>query len=246
MLLYSVYAQLEKLFLTDPVKFSFELYDLRFDKENTEFKVVDEGYVMIYRKFYPPVVILYAEKEGTARELLSLIKEDKFILFIEPKWARLIGFPNVKIYPEILMVCDKPNVFRNEDVRKLSVEDKEEILNLYGKERGNVLLQLLSEGKTTAYGLFLNNHLVSAAYTWIEMENVAVIGGVLTKPEFRRRGFATAVVSVLTEDLVKRGKIASLYVREDNTTAINVYRRIGYKEYWRRLWVSVNTDEKPL
>ncbi|ADX85391.1 hypothetical protein [Saccharolobus islandicus] len=80
-------SQLEKLFLTDPVRFAFEIYDLRFDKEYTEFKMIREGYLMIYRKFYPPRIILYADKECTVRELLSTLKneESKFVLFIEPK-----------------------------------------------------------------------------------------------------------------------------------------------------------------
>jgi len=94
--------------------------------------------------------------------------------------------------------------------------------------------------------LSLNDHLVSAAYTLIELEKVAVIGEVLTKEEFRNRGFATSVVSMLTEDLIKRGKVASLYVREDNSHAIRVYMKIGFVEYWKRLWISTNTDTKPL
>jgi predicted GNAT family acetyltransferase len=111
---------------------------------------------------------------------------------------------------------------------------------------GNILLKLLGENKNTAYGLFLDSHLLSAAFTWIELDNVAVIGGVLTKEEFRNKGLATSVVSMLTEYLTKRGKVVSLYVREDNNPAIHVYKKIGFKEYWKRLWVSVNTDEKPL
>ncbi|BBG23774.1 GNAT family N-acetyltransferase [Sulfuracidifex tepidarius] len=241
-------SELEKLFLTDPIRFAFEIYDLRFDKEYTEFKTVREGYLMIYIKFYPPRIILHANEEDTARELLSILREEesKFILFTEPKWVKLLNFPNAKIYPEILMTCNKPNVFRNENVRRLSIEDKEEILTLYEQGLGSVLLQLLSENKTTAYGLFLDNHLVSAAYTLIESENFAIIGGVFTKKEFRNMGLATSVVSTLTEDLTKRGKVASLYVREDNSPAIHVYKKIGFKEYWKRLWVSVNVDEKPL
>ena len=51
---------------------------------------------------------------------------------------------------------------------------------------------------------------------------------------------------MLTEDLIKRGKVASLYVRGDNSHAIRVYMKIGFIEYWKRLWVSANTDTKPL
>lgn len=36
---------------------------------------------------------------------------------------------------------------------------------------------------------------------------------------------------MLTEDLIKRGKVASLYVREDNSPAIHVYMKIVFVEY---------------
>ncbi|WP_373468287.1 GNAT family N-acetyltransferase [Acidianus infernus] len=32
-----------------------------------------------------------------------------------------------------------------------------------------------------------------------------------------------------------------MYAREDNSLAIHVYKKIGFKEHWKRLWVSVNT-----
>ncbi|WP_232048985.1 hypothetical protein [Sulfuracidifex tepidarius] len=76
---------LENLFLTDPIKFAFEIYDSKVYHKYTEFTIIDEGYLMIFRKFNPPTIILYAEKETTAKKLLSAIKEDSFILFIEPK-----------------------------------------------------------------------------------------------------------------------------------------------------------------
>ena len=237
---------LRSLFLTDPVKFAFEIYDSEVDDKYTEFIVIDEGYLMFYRKFNPVSVILYAEKETTAKKLLASIKEDKLILFIEPKWSYLLNFPNVKIYPELLMVCKSPIVFRREGIRILTVKDSDKILKLYGKDRGDIIMLMIRENKTTAYGLFLDDNLVSAAYTLIETKDVAVIGGVLTSEEFRNKGFATSVVSSLTENIVKKGKVASLYVRKDNMPAIHVYEKIGFKEYSQRFWVSVNTEAKPL
>ncbi|MBB5254302.1 GNAT family N-acetyltransferase [Sulfurisphaera ohwakuensis] len=238
--------QLKKFFLRDPIKFAFEIYDSEIDYEFTEFKIANEGYLMIYRKINPITIMLYGENENTVTKLLSLIKEDKFILFIEPKWKYLLNFSNMKIYPEILMICKSPKVFRREDVRRLTVKDSDKIIELYGKDRGGFVVQMLRDNKTTAYGLFIDNKLVSAAYTWIETKDAGIIGGVFTREGFRNRGFASSVVSELAEDIVKRGKIASLYVREDNTSAIHVYKKIGFNEYWKRLWVSVNTDAKPL
>lgn len=152
----------------------------------------------------------------------------------------------MKIYPELLMICKSPNIFKRQGVRRLTVKDSDQIAELYGKDREVLILQMLREGKTTAYGLFLDDKLVSAAYTSVETKDVGIIGGVLTREEFRNKGFATSVVSVLTEEIIKRGKMASLYVREDNTPAIHVYKKIGFNEYWKGLWISVNTDVKSL
>jgi hypothetical protein len=58
------------------------------------------------------------------------------ILFIEPKWSYLLNFPNVEIYPELLMVCKSLIVFRREGIRILTVKDSDKILKLYGKEGG--------------------------------------------------------------------------------------------------------------
>ncbi|MGC9209331.1 MAG: hypothetical protein ACP5GH_05775 [Nitrososphaeria archaeon] len=150
--------------LKDPIKFAFEIYDFEFDREKTEFVLLNEGHLMLYRRFNPPVAILYAEREETAKELLSKIgKEDKFILFIEPRWKELLNFDDMKIYPEILMTCQTPNVFENDKVRQLTINDVKQVIDIYGEDRGESLAEMLREKRTTACGLFINDLLVSIA-----------------------------------------------------------------------------------
>jgi ribosomal protein S18 acetylase RimI-like enzyme len=240
-------SYIRTLKLKDPIKFAFEIYDFEFDRENTEFVLLNEGHLMLYRRLDPPVAILHAEREETAKGLLSKLgKEDEFILFIEPKWRGLLSFDHMKIYPEILMTCQSPIVFESDKVRPLTASDAKQVIDIYGKDRGESLAGMLRERRTTAYGLFIGDLLVSVAYTLIETDDVAVIGGVFTREGFRNRGFAASVVSKLAYHVAKGGKTASLYVREDNKPAIRVYEKIGFKEYLRRFWVSVNTNAKPL
>lgn len=66
----------------NPVKFAFEIYDSEVDNEYADLTAINEGYLMFYRKFKPITILLYAEKEETAKKLLSSIREDKFILFV--------------------------------------------------------------------------------------------------------------------------------------------------------------------
>lgn len=53
---------------------------------------------------------------------------------------------------------------------------------------------------------------------------------VYTPPDLRRRGYATAVVSALSRQLLDQGKsFCSLYTDLSNPTSNNIYQRIGYK-----------------
>jgi predicted GNAT family acetyltransferase len=54
------------------------------------------------------------------------------------------------------------------------------------------------------------------------------IGGVYVHPGYRGRGVATRMTAVFTQELLVRGKGVSLFVKKRNTSAQQVYRRIGF------------------
>ena len=56
------------------------------------------------------------------------------------------------------------------------------------------------------------------------------IGGVFTKGEFRRKGYGYHTVSALCSYIIdKEHKIPSLFVKQDNINAINLYRKLGFE-----------------
>lgn len=63
------------------------------------------------------------------------------------------------------------------------------------------------------------------------------LGGVYSLPEFRRRGFAGAVCSLLCGRSLSRGKPVRLETREDNHAALSLYRKLGFREIWPHLVV---------
>ena len=81
-----------------------------------------------------------------------------------------------------------------------------------------------------AFGIFKRNKLVSFAASPEMLEDLAIIRGVQTALEKRNKGYATSVCSVLVERLHQQGKNVMLYVSKDNSPAIKVYRKIGFKE----------------
>jgi GNAT superfamily N-acetyltransferase len=85
------------------------------------------------------------------------------------------------------------------------------------------------------YGIRVNGKLVSAAGTHVVSRNarLAVVGNVLTHTDHRGRGYAQAVTSAVTAELLRYCDQVVLNVRSDNPPAIQAYLRLGYTEHTR-------------
>jgi len=68
--------------------------------------------------------------------------------------------------------------------------------------------------------------IVSQAYTTMESSKYATIGGVVTRPEYRNRGYASLVVSRICKDIYDSGKTPNLFYT--NEEAGRVYERLGF------------------
>jgi ribosomal protein S18 acetylase RimI-like enzyme len=85
------------------------------------------------------------------------------------------------------------------------------------------------------YGIRVNGRLVAAAGTHVINRDagLAVVGNVLTEANHRGRGYAKAVTSAVTAELLRACDEVVLNVRADNPPAIAAYRRLGYEEHCR-------------
>jgi ribosomal protein S18 acetylase RimI-like enzyme len=85
------------------------------------------------------------------------------------------------------------------------------------------------------FGIRVNGRLVAAAGTHVigRRSGIAVVGNVLTQPEFRGRGYAQATTAAVTAQLFEFCDHVVLNVRSDNPPALNAYRRLGYAEHVR-------------
>ncbi len=62
-----------------------------------------------------------------------------------------------------------------------------------------------------------------------ETEEIGIIGGIYVEPAYRQHGIGAAISIKLTEQLLERGKGAFLFVMTNNSNAISLYEKIGYK-----------------
>jgi ribosomal protein S18 acetylase RimI-like enzyme len=119
-------------------------------------------------------------------------------------------------------------------VERLVPTDVGELNRLYRLGFGSWLPpQAIAEG--VYYGIRVNGRLVAAAGTHVigRRARIAVVGNVLTQPEFRGRGYAEATTSAVTSQLLEFCDHVVLNVRSDNPPALNAYRRLGYLEHVR-------------
>ena len=119
-------------------------------------------------------------------------------------------------------------------VERLVPSDAGELNRLYRLGFGSWLPpQAIADG--VYYGIRVNGRLVAAAGTHVigRSARIAVVGNVLTQPEFRGRGYAQATTSAVTAELLEFCDHVVLNVRSDNPPALHAYRRLGYAEHVR-------------
>lgn len=56
------------------------------------------------------------------------------------------------------------------------------------------------------------------------------ISGICTHPQFRGRGYAEKLTAYITFHALKENKIPMLHVNSENTPAIRIYEKIGFRK----------------
>ena len=97
----------------------------------------------------------------------------------------------------------------------------------------------------TIFGAFADGKLASVASLVAWLPQMAVIMGVETKPEFRRRGLGAVAVSAAVREALTLSQSCSLFVRSDNAAALSLYREIGFKKVAEELWIDIGTGLIP-
>lgn len=122
-------------------------------------------------------------------------------------------------------------------VERLGIEDLSAVLDLYARYPENHFrTDLLRDG--VFFGVRDGRCLVAIGGTHVvaPSHGIAVLGGIFTHPDARRRGLATAITARLVEDLFARGcSTVVLNVTASNDQAIRVYERLGFDRSYRYL-----------
>ena len=208
--------------------------------------------ILRFHRFF----ILYSQYEDyNAEAAIEFLKKQEKPDCISGKTVLLKriapAFPQWKIDSTYMSRCDcaqggaKSSRREPENlvIRRLEREDVPEAITLlsnikefaktYKKEERDEQVRRMEEemeqGSKAAVGGFLGGRMVSFASTSAENSESAMIVGVATVPEYREKGYASAVVWALCRDCFRRGK-KYLCLFYDNPAAGRIYSRIGFRK----------------
>jgi ribosomal protein S18 acetylase RimI-like enzyme len=190
--------------------------------------------VLLYEGLDPPALFLMGESPGIIMSLRVALRPDQ-IMFT----CREAHLPALRAHyltgeiDHMLRMTLTSRDFRpvsDSSVAKLGPGYASELARLYASARGNAFTPFqLARG--VFYGVKQRGQLVSAAGTHIVAPRmgVAAVGNVCTYPNYRGRGYATLSTSAVCANLLALGLKVVLNVARDNTDAIHIYEKLGFR-----------------
>jgi predicted GNAT family acetyltransferase len=81
----------------------------------------------------------------------------------------------------------------------------------------------------TYIGVKVDGRLVAMGGERMKPEGYTEVSGICTHPEHRGKGYAKAITGALTNMVLEQGETPFLNVFANNTPAIKLYEKLGYK-----------------
>jgi len=79
------------------------------------------------------------------------------------------------------------------------------------------------------YGIFDNEKLVAMTGQRLHVENFTELSAVCTHPDYTGKGYANSLLQHQLHIILQHNQHPFLHVREDNSRAIEIYERLGFK-----------------
>jgi len=190
---------------------------------------------LYYTGLKPPALFLMGDANG-----LRAILEDALC----PEWVYLTcrrqHLPMTRDFYELnetipmwRMVL-RPARFRpvEGDCVRLSRAHSSQLAELYALG-GGIAFGPAQVEEGAFYGVLADGQLIAAAGTHLVSPayGVAAVGNIFTHPNHRRRGYGTACTSQVVEELLAQGLDVVLNVNRENTEAIGIYERLGFRRH---------------
>ncbi|HEV2114176.1 MAG TPA: GNAT family N-acetyltransferase, partial [Terriglobales bacterium] len=133
-----------------------------------------------------------------------------------PLWQMVLG--------DAAVPCDQ-----RDGVVQLGVADAKEMVDLAALTKPGPFSMRTHE-LGTYLGIRMNGRLVAMAGERLKVPGFTEVSGVCTLPEHAGKGYARTLMGMIIAQIRQRGERPFLHVRENNTRAIAIYKRMGFAE----------------
>jgi GNAT superfamily N-acetyltransferase len=217
-----------------------DLDDREFGKTRWGIALVDSAPIAVALEYSGPTpqpLFVMGRSDGIAAILRGVIRPRVAYCAMLPESHSAVGsLYRVEAGPPMVRMVVDGHRFRpyRGDVQRLTPLDSGHLNRLYQVGFAS-WLPAASIANGVYYGIRVGGKLVAAAGTHVisPSARLGVVGNVLTHTDHRGRGYATAVTSAVTEELLGTCDHVVLNVRSDNPPALAAYRRLGYVEHVR-------------
>lgn len=139
--------------------------------------------------------------------------------------------PRVTYFAELTKLNTPIKV--TEKIKKATLEEVDQILNLRAsieeftnEASKESLIENLKSNSSEIFYIEKDGQIISTAQTTAENSESAMIVGVCTHKNYRKKGYASQCMIKLCEELLNRNKTLCLFY--DNPAAGKIYKRIGF------------------
>lgn len=128
------------------------------------------------------------------------------------------------------MVLEKP----------IDLDVEEDIIELKSKKQHDELFDLVTTflpgyfRKQTAdlgayFGIYKNEKLIATSGERMKMNQYTEVSAIVTHPEYTRKGFSKQLTTHTSKRIFDENKLPYLHVAETNTSAIQLYEKLGFR-----------------
>jgi len=161
-------------------------------------------------------------------DLRNLVEIDEVIAIVDSLPEDMPVWEIEESRPIPRMICEDMKPAPSVDALPLNPEDVSDMLNLIAiTQPGPFSYRTIEMGQY--FGLQQDDQLVAMAGERLHLTGVCEISAVCTHPEYRGRGYGSALTTKLAEIIIRRGEIPFLHVTPTNMVARNVYEKLGIR-----------------
>lgn len=219
-----------------------EIYGFHNDFQEVYGQFDDEKLEGVLLRFHENFIPYWKKKDFNSEGFKQIIRNAEGKIMISGKESIVKNFCNIFTESSVrttyfceLKDDNQLNVSR-ENILKAKDSDSEKIFNFIDSIEeftglGNSKERIESVLRTQAGRIYYmeseEGEVITVSQTTAENSKSAMIVGVATKKDYRKKGLMTKCLSTLCKDVLDEGKILCLFY--DNPKAGNVYLKLGFK-----------------